>query len=133
MRSYHLLILSLVLIFSAGMALAQVEMTEVEHACCKYEICLKTENNGTVTSTLIHLTRLYYLYPEEDYSKISARLDTLIMEHKSDQITMMAVLVNQYLKKERDLDWLMAYSYEEIYNFYTMLSESSLKDIAMKK
>ena len=133
MKRYLLLIIGYVLMGMIGSAFTQDEMTKIEKACARYEICLKTDNEGSITSTLIHLTRLYYLYPGEDYSRISAQLDTLIIEHKSDKITMMAILVKEYLNKKRDLGWLMAYSYEDIYNFFTMLSVSNLKDVAMKK
>lgn len=131
MRYHKIAILGFFLFFLTA-AHGQNESHKIENACCRYEICLKTENLGTITSTLIHVTRLYYLYPQKDFSRISAQLDTLIMHEKSDQITLMAKMVKQYLNHERDLDWMMAYSYEEIYNFFTLLPSSGLSDVALK-
>jgi hypothetical protein len=133
MKCYHLPILYVLLLCDYATLPAQIEKSEVENACCKYQLCLKTENDGAITSTLIHLTRLYYLYPQEDYTLITSELDSLIAREKSEQITMMAKMVRQYFNQELDLDWMMSYSYEEVYNFFTILASSNLKDVALKK
>jgi hypothetical protein len=130
MKKYHLLVLGLVLPALSLSSFAQSEEAQLETIFNNFENCLKSDNCGVVTSTLINVMRLYYQYPEKKYDKIIKQLETLIAEGATDQIRFMATLVKDYLNKEKDFDWMMDFSNEAIYYYFSVLTVSNLRGIA---
>ena len=113
--------------------LAADENPDLKMATEKYESCLKTGHCELISSTLIHLMKMYYQYPDQDYSRIIATLDSISTVMPAKQVCMQALLTKQYLNGERDLDWMMRFSYEEIYHFLKIWSASGDEGVAYGK
>jgi hypothetical protein len=131
-KSYNLFLV-LFLLLPLSSLIAQNANIDLKMAAEKYEICLKTGHCEIMTSTLIHLMKMYHQYPDQDYSRVIGVLDSLAASIKSKPVCIKVLLTKQYLNGERDLDWMMAFSYEEIYDFLKLWSVSGMKEFAFEK
>jgi hypothetical protein len=95
-----------------------------------YEVGLKCDNKSVVKSSVINVMKLYYLYPNLDYSYILPQLSQLSEKGQTDEIRFIAELVKQYLENKTDLAWMMEYTSEEIHNYFTVISTSEIRKTA---
>jgi len=117
------------LVLFAGNLFAQYDEPYLSHIRCNYCLGLSSENAGVVTACLINVMRLYHHYPLEDYTTIYNQLDTLSNQGATEEIRFMAKIIKDYFDHKYKLDWLMDYSFEEIYLYFKMLSRSDIRKI----
>ena len=130
MTKLNIFIVCICLLIPFTAVSAQNACTDLKMACEKYEICLKTGHCELITSTLIHLMKMYHQYPAHDYSRIIGVLDSLATTMNYKPVCTKALLTKQYLSGEKDLDWMMDFSYEEIYNFLRVWYAAGFSGVA---
>ena len=117
------------LVLFAGNLFAQYDEHHLSHIRCNYCLGLSSENTGVVTACLINVMRMYQQYPLDDYTTIYNQLDTLSNQGGTDEIRFMAKLIKDYFDHKHNLDWLINYSFEEIYLYFKMLSKTDIRKI----
>ena len=118
------------IVIFAGTVLAQHVEKGNDFIHCNYCIGLRSDNRGVVTASLINVMRMYYQFPADNYTTIYNQIDTLCTQGETEQIRFMANMIKDYFDHRRNLDWMMNFSYEEIYLYFKMLSNSELRKTA---
>jgi hypothetical protein len=131
MKKFLPLLIVWIILFS-GNLLAEEKKDPLKNVCCSYIMALQSDRCCLVKSSLINLMRFYYYHPERDFSQVVVELDKLAEMNESNENRFLAKLVKGYLTNEIDMDWLMQFSYEEIYHYFTVQSARQAGDIAFQ-
>jgi hypothetical protein len=112
-----------------GNVYSQPGKNDLNFIRCNYCNGLKSDNCGVTVASLINVMRMYHQYPDGDYQTIYGQLDTLSEQGATKQIRFMAGIIKDYFDGARNLDGIMNYSFEEIYVYFKILSNSTTRQI----
>lgn len=118
MKKYFAVSAAVMFLILTHSAFARNPVNKIDQVLLAYEQALDHTNSGVVESTIINVMKLKLLYPNQDYSRLTKKLNKLCLKNRSKFVRYKAYIAANYLQHPERFVWLKTQSVDNVNDFF---------------
>ena len=119
MKKYFAVSTAVMFLILTNSVLAQSPVNKIDRALLAYEQALDHTNNGVVESAIINIMKLKLIYPNQDYSGLTKKLNKLCFKNRTKTVRYKAYIAANYLQHPERFAWLQSQCANNLNDFFS--------------
>lgn len=119
MKKYFAVSTVVMFLILTHFAFAQSPLNRIDRALLAYEQALEHSNNGVVESAIINIMKLKLIYPNQDYSRLTKKLNKLCFKDRTKTVRYKAYIAANYLQHPERFTWLKSECANNLNDFFS--------------